>query len=139
MALVALFIDHLLKNNRLKKAGILLFTVLFIGNLGAMVTYQKLFYNKKEVRRQILKDVMAQTPKLRLHSRICFIDLPIRDDEIKNMIYLWYKGDNYRISTINADNAACEQAYDPKIKYKYDYVFVYKCAEKKVKLVSGHD
>ncbi len=136
---VVLFIDHLLRSDKYKKIGIIIFTLLFVGNIGGMYAYQKLFYNKKEVRRQIINDVIAQAPKIKLNSRICFIDLPIRDDEIKNMIYLWYKSDRYKIYTINADNVPYRRGYDPKRRYSYDYVFVYNCAGGRTKLVNGRN
>ena len=132
---VALFIDHLLRKDRYKKIGAIIFILLFIVNLGGMFVYQKLFYNKKEIRREIYNDIRDLKSMFHPKERLCFVDLPIRDDEIKDMIYLVLKSEDFFILTVNADNVFCKQTFDPAIKKKYDRVFYYDCKGKKLKVL----
>lgn len=111
----------------------------FMVNLGGMMVYQKLFYNKKEVRRQIVNDLVAEVPSTRPGSKLCFVDLPIREDEIKAMVNLWFPTRRHSVLTVNPDNVACKQTYSAGKKYNGDYVFVYDCREKHLKTFKSHD
>lgn len=122
---------------RLRSLGIFLFLCIFTVNISGMLVYQKLFYAKKEIRRQILKQIMVAAPEIKNGSRIVFIDLPIREDEFKGMIYMWYKGDKYDIKSINANNFNYKQTFDPKKDYGPGHIFVYNCAKKSLFLVKS--
>jgi hypothetical protein len=139
VSIIAFYIDHLISDQKYRRIGIILFMLIFAANLGGMVVYQKLFYNKKELRRQILNQILSKAPKIKSGSRLIFIDLPIREDEVKGMIFLWYKNDKYDIKTINANNFNYRQTYDIGKDYGPGYIFVYDCAHKKLKLIKAHN
>jgi len=137
VSIVAFYIDRLINDQKYRRVGIILFMLIFVANLGGMVVYQKLFYNKKELRRQILNQILSKAPKIKSGSRLIFIDLPIREDEVKGMIFLWYKNDKYDIKTINANNFNYRQTYDIGKDYGPGYIFVYDCVKKSLILVKS--
>ncbi len=133
--IIAYFIRSMTANVRFKNAGIGVFVLILIFNLAGMLFYQHLFFQKKEVRRHLWREIKPAISGLRPDASLCFIDVPVRDDEIRGMIYLWSGSDRYRIATFNADNAACRQTDDGRGIYGYDRVFVFDCARKRLRVV----
>jgi hypothetical protein len=136
VSIIALMIDACLEKKGLRAFGAIVFLVLLVFNLAAMCVYQRLFYNKKEVRRNEIKYVLSKAPVLDPGASMCFVDIPIREDEIKGMIYLAYNSHGIVVRTVNADNIPYKRAYDPRIKYGCKYLFVYDPAKQMLQLLN---
>jgi|GEM_PF-3527750 len=97
-----LFIYDRAGSKKLIAAGTLILIFLY---LAAMMAYQKVYYYKKEIRRSILNDLKAVMPEIEPGSRLYFIDIPLRQDEIKYMTYLWF-GENYEVRLLEENETA---------------------------------
>jgi hypothetical protein len=83
-----------------KNAVIIISCLIIAVYLTTMMGYQKLFTYKKEIRRAILHDLGRVLPKINRGSDLYFIDIPIRQDEITYMIYLWFN-ESYQVEVID--------------------------------------
>ncbi len=92
---------------------------LIIVYLGGMIACQRIFYFKKEIRKDILIDFKKQTPVLDRNKIYYFADLPIREDEIKYMLYLWYGTGGIDIK--ETDSRAIRSALKEKNAAVFDY------------------
>jgi hypothetical protein len=136
ISMIAFLIDSCFEKEKLRVFGVIVFLLLLIFNLAGMCIYQKVFYNKKEVRRRTIDYVLSRAPVLRPGASMCFVDIPIRDDEIKGMVYLAYKDDRINVRTVNADNIPYKRAYDANIRYGCRYLFVYDPAKQGLRQVN---
>jgi translation elongation factor EF-Tu-like GTPase len=103
MSLISIFIVGAYSNtkSKMKRYFIAVLTVLLIAiYLAGMIAYQKVFYYKKEVRRGILLDLKKLFKSFDGNRSYYFVDMPIREDEIRYMIYLWYDTKDLNISLI---------------------------------------
>lgn len=130
--LIAVILESIVKRSNVK-AMVLGFLILI--SLAGMFLYQEVFYEKKELRRDILNGYLVYSARIKPRSSLCFIDLPIREDEIKNMVYLWDAKGRHVIRVDNADNVYYRQTYHKHSKYNCNYVFVYDCIKRRLALV----
>ncbi len=121
-ALLAVFISYLYANahTRVRKIMVMAGALFIItAYLGGMIAYQKVLYYKKEIRRGILIDLQKQVKSFNAHRSYYFVDLPIREDEIRYMIYLWYGTKNLKISLIEGKEVPLPERTDDVAVYEY--------------------
>lgn len=130
--LIVVILESVVKRSNIKA---MVLSFLIIINLSGMYLYQKAFYEKKELRRSIIKEYLIYGLHIKPGASLCFIDLPVREDEIESMIYLWDAKAKHIIHVYNADNVYYKQTYNKNTKYNCNYVFVYDCIKRRLSLL----
>jgi len=130
--LIVVILESVVKRSNIKA---MVLSFLIIINLSGMYLYQKAFYEKKELRRSIIKEYLIYGLHIKPGASLCFIDLPVREDEIESMIYLWDAKAKHTIHVYNADNVYYKQTYNKNTKYNCNYVFVYDCIKRRLSLL----
>ena len=139
VAMIAFLIDLCIEKKRLKAFGVTVLFLLIALNLAGMCVYQRSFYEKKEIRRNMIDYISLKAPVLRPGASMCFVDIPVRDDEVRGMIYLKYKNDKIVVRTVNADNIPYKRTYDPKRTYGCEYLFVYDPGQRRLRYIRHAD
>jgi len=110
--------DH--ARSRMSKLSIAMIMLLIMtAYLLTSIAYQKVFYYKKEIRRQILLDFKKLSPTLDQKGHYYFANLPITENEITYMLYLWFNKDRVDIRTI--DNKSLNGLVKDKNTHIFDY------------------
>ncbi|MFC1559529.1 hypothetical protein ACFL4F_00310 [Candidatus Margulisiibacteriota bacterium] len=125
----------LLQSKRFKMVGVVLLCGFILTNLGGMIFAQRILWHKKELRKNILISVLDMRGQIKEGDKIIFIDLPILENEIQGMIYLYNRSDKYDISAINHDNASGKESDRRTIeraKRNADHVFKYDFGKQKL-------
>jgi hypothetical protein len=128
-----------LKQNVLLKRSMIVFLLIFlIGNFFLSIATQKVFYSKKEVRRDVLTSVQRYCPSIANKEKLLFIDIPFKTVELKYMLYLWYKNDGFDVDTINPENYAFVQSNMKKNISGYDRVFIFNVKSRQLEMTKSH-
>jgi hypothetical protein len=125
------------KRGFIRQAGIVFLALMLTGNFFLSLGYQRVFFVKKELRRQILSSVKNDLPSIKKNKKLLFVDMPIRTDEIRYMLYLWYGHDDFKVMTINSDNFAGVRSKEKINKTLFDSIFVYDAQKKALLQIKG--